>query len=206
MTKIFTTIFLVTVFTLTCCVSLSRAEIVINGDVSQTTSGELVVTSDIVFTLLAPNDLLSGIVFDEWATHDGSQTQINMTPWLNVFTDVAGDTTSNSSILDNQTNNSGDLTENDGKITLSGNAESAISTFILKSGSYSFGGFDWNPILEGGFTFTGNAFLVDNTNTRVSNIVSTASSVPEPGGFLLFTMALGCSAFRRKRLQSRSQK
>lgn len=73
------------------------------------------------------------------------------------------------------------------------------TSVTINPGTFTFtANVDWNPQLQNGYTFTGNAFLTDSEVNSISNLVPVGSlvGVPEPSALLL--SALGVLGLLRR--------
>jgi hypothetical protein len=169
------------------------------------TPGSLVFTNDINFTVTTPG-VLKFLVFDEWVTSDGSQSNLGISilaPYSltysinNSATMIVGI----GSMWDNNATTFGNITPNDGSIFFAGSVFlfTLNDVFTVKAASYPLdlqppSGF--NPMVQQ--TFTGNAFLADGIGVALSGN-SSVNAVPEPSQAILIIGGVVAQAFRRRR-------
>lgn len=171
---------------------------------TETTTGSLEITEDILFVLTS-GGFPSSLVFDEYTSSNGeiitTYTALNV-PLKFTLNGVLVTSVFVSAFGDNVTSPNHDFTRNDGFIRTEGFPEAfAGDLLILKAGSYILS--KTNPA-QGVFnpqatqTFTGTTFM---TNSAASRISSNGQAVPEAGSaVLLLVSACGLLAARRTRL------
>ena len=185
--------------------SLSRADaaIIVTMPTGSTT-GSLVITNDIHFTLigsLAVDDYFE-ILLDEWVTSDGSRNASGFASAVSLAKNGSPFNTTFSGFRDNYIFTTGSITPNDGFLDLRTPVAFAIGDILtLKAATYVLNtSSGMNPL--GNQTFTGNAFLAFDYiggGARLSANTSVVG-VPEPSRALLLLGGFGALIFRRRRL------
>lgn len=157
----------------------------------------LTFTQDIDFEITAFGGI-SFVVFDDWVDNTDPHSTALSTPDNLVYSIDGGtdQTTGIAELLDNFRNTSGDLSPNDGWLSLTTQINPFIGqTVTIKAGTYSFSGSTaFNSEAVG--TFTGDIYLVGLGANRLS---APGVPIPEPQAYplLLALIGLGWVAFRR---------
>lgn len=169
---------------------------------TETTTGSLEITEDILFVLTS-GGFPSSLVFDEYTSSNGevitTYTDLNV-PLKFTLNGVLVTSVFASGFGDNVTSPNHDFTSKDGFIKTLGFPEVfAGDLLILKASSYILS--KTNPA-QGVFnpqatqTFTGTTFM---TNSAASRISSNGQAVPECGSAILLVSAGGLMVARRTR-------
>lgn len=168
------------------------------------TAGSIVFTQDIHFT--STGGSVGAVVFDEWVTSDGSTNfHSSFSPSLLSYSLNGGATATVvlNFFKDNNNALTGEITPNDGSLNfVSSVATSPGNVFTLKAATYTLAASSlpagFNP--QAGQTFTGNAFLVENSKSGARRSANTSvGAVPEPSRALLVLCGLSTLAFRRRK-------
>ena len=172
-----------------------------------TTAGNIVFTQDINFTITTAG-VFNTLVFDEWVTSDGTFTGItpgSFTPSALSYSINGGAaaTTALTNFRDNTNATFNDLTPNDGYLySASGVSVALNDIFTVKAGTYTLAAGSipaaFNP--QANQTFTGNAFLFQNSGSVRLSANTPVGAVPEPSRALLLLGGLSTLGFRRRRV------
>jgi hypothetical protein len=138
----------------------------------------LTFTQDIEFEITGFGGI-SFVVFDDWVNNVDANSTSLPTPDNLVYSINGGpdQTTGIGEILDNFRNNSGDLSPQDGWLSLTTQINPFVGqTVTLKAGTYSFSGSTaFNPEAVG--NFNGDIYLVGSGGSRLS---APGVPIPEP--------------------------
>jgi hypothetical protein len=176
---------------------MSAAIIVVAPTAS--TAGSFQITQDIVFTVNTSAAAgKKGFVLDNWLVSDNSALGSFVSPDLVYLVNGSSFTSPSTAFYDNFGQSLGNLTANDGYIWSDMTALTAGNTVVFKAGTYSLAAVvAFNPLATQ--TFTGDVFMINGSNVRISNIVTLP--VPEPGAVSL--LALGAIALVSRRRTGR---
>jgi hypothetical protein len=181
--------------------AIASAAIVVGGPTT-TSTGTLVITQDIVYTLTS-GGFPAALVLDEWTASNGESITTYtdlLTPLKFTLNGSPVTTISSTGLGDNVTSPNNDFTIHDGFFIINGIPRVvAGDQLTLKAGSYVLSKTNpaqgvFNPLATQ--TFTGNTFL---TNSAAGRISSNGQVIPETSSALLLVASCGFLLFRRIR-------
>jgi hypothetical protein len=181
--------------------SQSHAAIVVTLPTA-TVAGSIVITNDINFTVTTAGNVAS-LVFDEWVVSDGARNTLfspNVSP--NVDYSLNGSPSSGGIFFfgDNLGFTFNAMTANDGQLVFTGPTVTGSDLFTIKAATYNIAAGSlpsgFNPLTAQ--TFTGQAFIADGSNIRLSANTPVGGAIPEPGTTALGALA-GLTLLRRRR-------
>lgn len=171
-----------------------------------TTTGSIVFTHDLTFTILGDSGrgILGFIVFDEWVTSDGSRSAIALpTPYHDLHYSMNGGPDEArwiryGGLVDNFAGTEASVTPNDGYFGARDIMPlEAGDVLTLKAATYILPMVDvpdFNP--QANQVFTGNVFIIGPFGYALTDMVS-AGPVPEPSCALLLAAHIVVVAARR---------
>ena len=184
--------------------SAGRASILTTGNFQTGTPTPTLSLSTPVTLAITASDNVSGLVFDEWVTNDGTQNTAFTSPRPQTLSyqidGGAVQTVGVGYLVDNLAGTVGDVTANDGYLVLNGFlfvTAGQTLTFLPGSLTFGSGGAAFNPPPV---VFNGNAYVDNMTGNALSGPAS-VNVAPEPSAWALLGVgvgALGLSLRRRR--------
>lgn len=167
----------------------------------------LVITSAITFQITATGDV-AVIVFDNILSSDDTTNNgafSTSVASLSIVNAGSGQNVSIDAMYDSNGDPIGVVDRRDSYLLLGSTFSVTNGTSVtINPGTFTFtANASWNPQLQNGYTFTGNAFLIDTSITSISNLAPVG--VPEPSALLLSALGV-MGLLRRNRGRGNTEK